>query len=258
MIVAIVQARASSSRLPGKVLREILGRPMLALQLHRIELARRLDRIVVATSDDPSDEPIAALAKQCGVEVFRGALDDVLGRVHAAAERAGAEHVVRLTGDCPLTDPALIDRVVEAHLESSADYTSNTQPRTFPDGLDVEVVRMRALTEADREAELPSEREHVTPFVYHRPERYLVHGVTHPIDLSKLRWVVDHAVDLEVVSEVFARLHGSDPGFGMATILQLCRDEPALFARNAAIDADEGWLRSLRADAAFRSAKAKE
>jgi spore coat polysaccharide biosynthesis protein SpsF len=252
VIVAVVQARSSSSRLPGKVLRPILGLPMLVRQLQRVALATRVDRIVVATSEDPLDDAVAAAAITVpGVTVHRGSLDDVLGRVCAAAEHAGARHVVRLTGDCPMVDPVLIDRVVGAHLDSGADYTSNTWPRTFPDGLDVEVLRFEVLAAARAEARLPSEREHVTPFVHRHPERFRLHGVTHATDLSHLRWVVDHEVDLRVVAAVFERLHPLDPAFGMDAVLRLLEEQPELFAQNAGIDPDEGWRRSLRADAEF-------
>jgi spore coat polysaccharide biosynthesis protein SpsF len=249
--VAVLQARASSSRLPGKVLLSILGRPMLARQLDRIARARTLDGIVVATSADPSDDAVAALAAECGAAVHRGPLDDVLARVHGAAVAHGAAHVVRLTGDCPLCDPAVIDRVVAAHREAAADYTSNTLVRSFPDGLDVEVVTAAALAAAAAEAKLPSEREHVTPFVWKRPERFRLHAVPYREDLSRLRWVVDTAADLEVVRDVFARLLPQNPCFAMDDVLALQRAEPALFARNAAGCADEGWRRSLQQDAEF-------
>jgi spore coat polysaccharide biosynthesis protein SpsF len=232
MIVGVLQARASSTRLPGKVLLPILGRPMLARQIERVLRATMLDRLVLATSTDATDDAVAALGADCGVAVHRGPLDDVLARVHAAAVAAGAEHVVRLTGDCPLLDPALIDRVAAAHLRSGADFTSNTQPRTFPDGLDVEVVRIAALAAAAAEARLPAEREHVLPFVYDRPQRFRSHAVVHSSDLSRLRWVVDTAADFAVVSAVFARLLPVAPHFGMDDVLRLQQREPALFAGN--------------------------
>ncbi|MCA8974159.1 MAG: glycosyltransferase family protein [Planctomycetes bacterium] len=250
MIVAVLQARATSTRLPGKVLRGILGEPMLQRQLARVRRASCLQGVVVATSDDASDDEVAALAARCGVACHRGALDDVLARCHGAAAQAGAEHVVRLTGDCPLVDPAIVDRVVAAHLESGADYTSNTLRRTFPDGLDVEVVRASVLAEAVAEATLPSEREHVTPFVYHRPERYRLCSVEHREPLGQLRWTVDTAEDLEVVTAVFAHFLPLRPDFAMDDVLQLWRERPGLFAANATVDPTAGWRRSLQRDAA--------
>lgn len=250
MIVAVVQARFSSSRLPGKVLLPILGRPMLALQLERIARARRLDRIVVATSTDATDDAVAEVAEAAGVETHRGPLDDVLARVHGAS--IGADHAVRLTGDCPLTDPAMIDRVVAAHLETGADFTSNAWVRTFPDGLDVEVMRTSVLALAHFEAELPSEREHVTPFLYAHPERFRLHAVTGEPDRSSLRWVVDREEDLAVVRAVFERLYPDDPAFGMDAVLALAEREPAIFAANADLDPQEGWRRSQQRDEEFR------
>lgn len=256
MIAAVLQARMSSTRLPGKVLRPILGRPMLWHQLERIRQARRLDEVVLATSTDPSDDPLAALAQQLGVRCFRGALADVLDRFYCAAASVDAEHVVRLTADCPLTDPVLLDQVVAAHCAAGSDYCSNVHPRTYPDGLDVEVMRTSALRQAWQEAQLPSEREHVTPFLYHHPERFCLHSVRQERDLSRLRWVVDHAVDLEVVTEVYRRLwRESQPAFGMAEVLALVASEPDLFLRNADHDPDEGWRKSLAADAEFLRTK---
>src|SRR5450759_1196124 len=141
MILGVVQARVSYTRLPGKVLQPILGEPMLARQLERVRRAQRLDAVVVATSADASDDPLEELCAATGVDCFRGSLDDVLDRFHAVAESYRAEHVVRLTGDCPLMDAAVIDAVVELHLSGRYDYSSNVLPPTFPDGLDVEVVR---------------------------------------------------------------------------------------------------------------------
>lgn len=149
-VCAVLQARFSSSRLPGKVLLPILDRPMLEYQIERITAARSLNHLVLATSDQPDDDQIALLARRMGLECFRGALDDVLGRVHGAIRKLQPDHVVRLTGDCLLADPAVIDLVVEQHLASGADYTSNTLDRTFADGLDVEIATFKALSEAEQ------------------------------------------------------------------------------------------------------------
>jgi spore coat polysaccharide biosynthesis protein SpsF len=250
-VIAIIQARSGSSRLPGKVLAPVLGQPMLALQIERVRRARRLEGLVVATSESPADDAVAQVAVDCGTAVYRGALEDVLDRVYHAAVQAEASHVVRLTGDCPLIEPQVIDLVVGDHLRVGADYTSNTLVRTFPDGLDVEVIRFRALAEAHSEARLPSEREHVTPFVCNRPQRFQLQGVEQAEDLSRLRWVVDCAADLQVIEGVFARLYPGKPDFTTTDVLRLAAGDPALFAINASIDPQEGWARSLRRDATF-------
>ena len=169
--VAIIQARMTSTRLPGKVLKEICGKPMLARQIERVARARLVDLVAVATSEDASDDPIAALCAEFGVPSYRGSLADVLGRFQGAAERLGpADHIVRLTGDCPLSDPSIVDACVAVHIANGADYTANGVERTYPDGLDVEVMTSSVLARAAREAKDPFQREHVTPYIYRNPE----------------------------------------------------------------------------------------
>ncbi len=255
MILGILQARTSSSRLPAKVLAELQGEPMLARQLERLARSRRLERLVVATSDEASDDAIHELCRARGVACYRGSLDDVLGRFLGAAEDQGVDFerdtLVRATGDCPLCDPQVIDAVIAAHLERGADYTSNALERTYPDGLDIEVMRAACLERAAREASLPSEREHVTSFFYRRPEEFVIESLTHTPDLSHLRLTVDRPEDLALVRAVYARLYPLDPAFGLEAILDLARREPELFAGNAAIDRREGYERSLAADERF-------
>ncbi|MBC6983664.1 cytidylyltransferase domain-containing protein [Caulobacter sp. 17J80-11] len=222
MILAVLQARTSSTRLPGKVLRPLLGEPMIGRHLERLARCTTLDRLVVATSVDASDDPLAAYCESKGVVVFRGALEDVLGRFGAAVAAQGSvEHVVRLTADCPLADPAVIDACVRLHLERGADYTSNTLERTYPDGLDVEVVTANALAQAVDEATEPFEREHVTPFFYRRPDRFRIVQMTQDRDLADRRWTVDTAEDFAFVEQVYAALFEADPGFGQDAVLAL-------------------------------------
>lgn len=253
MILGLLQARVSSTRLPGKVLLPVLGEPLLARQLERVRRATSLDRLVVCTSDRASDAPLAELCGRLDVACFRGSLDDVLDRCWRAAAAHRPEHVVRLTGDCPLADPAVLDQVVAAHLSGGHDYTSNCLVRTFPDGLDVEVLRFACLEEARREARLPSEREHVTPFVWRAPERYDLGSVTRSPDLSHLRWAVDEPADLEVVRRIYAALYPRDPAFATDDVLALLAREPELAAGNAAIPTNAGWQRSLEDDRRFRA-----
>jgi spore coat polysaccharide biosynthesis protein SpsF len=223
MTLAILQARTSSRRLPGKVLADVLGQPMLARQIERVRRARRITQLVVATSAESSDDAIAALCDSLAIACFRGSLDDVLARFHAAA-RAQApppEHVVRLTGDCPLCDPALIDDVIAQHLASGADYTSNALERRFPDGLDVEVMRFSALEVAAREARSPAQREHVTPFLYEHPERFRLASLRCERALGALRFTVDEPADLRFVQRVYAALYPANPAFGWRDVLAL-------------------------------------
>ena len=251
MILGILQARASSRRLPGKVLKPILGRPMLERQIERLRRARRLDRLTVATSSDASDDPIAALCAGIGVDCFRGSLDDVLDRFYRAAQAAGPEAVMRLTGDCPLTDPAVIDALVDLHRAGSFDYSSNAQVRTYPDGLDAEIMQMPCLEAAWRESTLPSEREHVTPFIYHHPERFRLGTLTQTPDLSRLRWVVDDPQDYSFVVAVYEALYPTKPDFASADILDLMACRPDIAAMMGGAATNEGYARSLAADAAF-------
>ena len=223
MNLAILQARMSSSRLPGKVMAPVLGEPMIGRQVERLRRARRIDELIVATSTDPSDDPLAAYCERLGLAVFRGSLGDVLERYRAAlAAYPKAQAVVRLTADCPLTDPAVIDRVIEHHHAADADYTSNTLGvRTYPHGLDTEVIRPGALVDAAERAEDPYEREHVTPYIYRRPKVYRLAGVSRPTSLAVLRWTVDFPQDLAFVRQVYERLYPGDPAFDSEAIAAL-------------------------------------
>lgn len=249
MIAAILQARMSSTRLPGKVLAPVLGRPMLARQLERLARARRLDRLVVATSTDPGDDPLAALCAELGTACFRGSLDDVLDRFHGALADTGATHAVRLTADCPLTDPALIDALVDFHVAGGYDYASNCVRPTFPDGLDAEILRVDVLERAWREARDPVEREHVTQYVVKRPAVFRIGGLENDEDLSALRWTVDEPADLEFVRAVYAELHPADPAFGWRDVLALVRRRPEIAALNQGFRRNEGLERSAAAAA---------
>ena len=232
--IAILQARMSSSRLPGKVLRPLGGRPMLARQIERVRRARLLDNLVVATSVEASDDAIAEFCAREKVDCHRGSLDDVLARFHGAARAFGpTDHVVRLTGDCPLSDPTIIDACVALHLANGADYTSNAFDRNYPDGLDVEVVRFAALERIAREATEPYEREHVTPRLYRNPQTFSLDALKAPRDLSALRWTVDTPADFAFVERVFAELDAVKPAFGWLDVLALVNARPDIAAINA-------------------------
>lgn len=247
-VLAILQARVSSTRLPGKVLAPILGQPMLARQIERLRRATTIDKLVVATSDEATDNSVATLCSSLGVPCFRGNLKDVLARFHGASIAHGpAEHIVRLTGDCPLADPAIIDRVVRHHLASGADYTSNALQPTWPDGLDVEVMRTTALQRAFAEARQPSEREHVTPYLYKHPELFRIEHVRAARDLSSLRWTVDEPADLTFVTEVYAALYPNNPAFDTAAVLDLLDRRPELAGINHQFERNEGYAKSLAA-----------
>ena len=223
MIVGIIQARMSSSRLPGKVLADVAGAPMLARQVERLQRSRRMDALVLATSAGAEDDPVAALGERLGLAVVRGPLDDVLGRFALALERfAQAQVVVRLTADCPLADWRVADQVIDKLRDAGADYCSNVAPeRTFPHGLDVEAMTADALRAAATEARDPYDREHVTPFLYRRPERFRIDGLTRSPSLAHLRWTVDYPADLDFVRHVYRALYAGDPDFTSEAVAAL-------------------------------------
>ncbi len=252
-VVAVIQARMSSTRMPEKVMQPILGKPMLLHQIERVAEAERLDRIIIATSTDASDDPIAALtaSPDCqsrSIDCYRGALDDVLSRFAGVARRVGAEHIVRLTGDCPLSDPKIIDAVIDQHLNEKADYTSNVMHPTLPDGFDVEVCRQSVLLEADSAAVKPSEREHVMPYITQRGDRFRNISYEYKRDLSHLRLTVDHPEDFELVTHIFEHLYPIHPRFGVDAVAELLERHPEWLALNHHIDRNEGYKKSLLDD----------
>lgn len=221
----------SSTRLPGKVMADLVGAPMILRQIERLSAAG-LDQLIVATSEDPSDDPLDQALRQAGHAVFRGSLDDVLGRFAQATRHLEPQDlVVRLTADCPLTDPSLIRRLVDAHQLSRRDYTATTWPRrTFPKGLDAEVLSAALLRHVAEIATDAYDREHVTPFVYRQPESFNLGGIQQTRWEGEACWTVDTAEDLAFVREIYRSLYG--PGFCFTTesIRSLVRSTPTLRA----------------------------
>jgi spore coat polysaccharide biosynthesis protein SpsF len=248
MILGILQARVSSTRFPSKVLQPVLGRPMLARQIERVLRSRRIDKFVVATSTDGGDDAIHAVCAEAGVDCFRGSLENVLDRFHSAAKACAPEHVVRLTGDCPLADPSVIDALVRFYLEGGFDYASNVLEPTFPDGLDAEVFSFSSLETAWKEARLPSELEHPTSFLYTRPARFKLGSYKNDRDLSGLRWTVDTPADFELVTKVYEGLYPGKPDFTTRDILLFFEKNPLLMELNAGSKRNEGFLESLQND----------
>ncbi len=224
--VIIVQARLTSTRLPGKVLLPLAGAPMLTRLIERLRRVKLADAIVIATTTNTTDDPIAALCGQLGVPYHRGSEHDVLSRYADAAREHGADVVVRITSDCPLIDPALVDQLISTYREGGCDYVSNMLPPTWPYGMAVEVFTAAALHEAHAEATQDSEREHVTPFIYWHPERYRLRNVESPTDLSVQRWTVDTPEDYELVRRLFERLYPVNQQFSLADVQKVMEAHP--------------------------------
>lgn len=221
---------------------------MLLRQIERIRRARKIDRLIVATSTNQSDDPLAELCASRNVDCFRGSLDNVLDRIVQAALPLNPDHVVRLTGDCPLADPAVIDAVIDFCIQGDFDYASNALEPTFPDGLDVEVMRFGCLREAHAKARLPSQREHVTPYIYQHGEEFRIGSFKRAPDLSRLRWTVDEIEDYRLVSEIYDALYPANPAFSSEDILQLLTARPEMARLNTQFARNEGFRKSLERD----------
>lgn len=251
--VAVLQARVGSTRLPGKVLADLAGRPLLARVIERAQAIRGVDTVLVATTVAEGDRPVMELARAAGAATFAGSEDDVLDRYYRAARQFQADVVMRLTADCPLLDPAMSVCVLERFLQGKVDYVCNTQPPTLPDGLDTEVFSFAALEQAWREARLASEREHVTPYIWKHPVKFRLANVANPVDLSGLRWTVDEPQDLEFVRAVYGRLYREDESpFGMGDVLALLEQEPSLCDINTGPARNEGYVQSVHRDRTIR------
>jgi spore coat polysaccharide biosynthesis protein SpsF len=258
-IVAIIQARMGSTRLPGKVLKEVCGRPLLWHLIYRLRRAKIIEDIVLATTSLDEDKVLLEKAQEWGVKAFAGSADDLLDRYYQAAKTFKADPVVRITADCPLIDPQVVDRAVrEFFKQKNADAVGTDD--TFPDGLDTTVYSFRALEKAWREAKLPSEREHVGPYISGHPELFQTGAISYTTNLSHLRWTVDQEEDLTLVREIFTRLFREGEMFYTEDILKLLDREPHLRKINSHIVRNEGYLKSLERDRQYlegTNAKAK-
>lgn len=254
--LAILQARMSSTRLPGKVLLPLSGAPMIERQIERIRRSEKISEILVATSTGEDDRAIVAHCTRIGVGSFRGHLTDVLDRYAEAARTRRPVNVIRLTGDCPLVDPGVIDDVVAYFESGNFDYASNTLEPTFPDGLDTEVFTYAGLEKCWREARLPSEREHVTPYFYTHPELFRLGSYKSTVNRSNLRWTVDEPADYDLVQKIYSGCYAANPGFSMAEILRFLEKNPELNRINSEFQRNEGYLKSLAQDRDFIAKKA--
>jgi len=245
---AIIQARFSASRLHGKVLFKVLDKTILEYVIERVKIAKMIDEVIIATTVNDEDSKIEDLAKRIGIKVYRGSESDVLDRYYQAAKAFNVKHIVRITADCPLIDPDIIDGVLELYFKSRADYCSNTLDITFPDGEDVEVFSFGSLEQAWKKADLLSEREHVTPFINKHPKLFKLESYKSKTDLSEKRWTLDEKKDYEFIKSVIEGLYPKKPDFGINDVLELLKINPRLEETNKGIERNEGYQKSLRND----------
>ena len=246
-ILGIIQARMNSTRLPKKVLMKLGEKSVLENVFTRVGRAKQITEVVVATTIGEEDLAIVKLCAEAGQRVFCGSENDVLDRFYQTAKLFSPDHIVRITADCPLMDPEVIDQVISFHLSSKSDYTANCLEETFPDGEDVEVFTFNALKEAWIEAKLASEREHVTPYIRKFPERLKLSNLRSPVNHGGKRWTLDNKEDYEFISSVYKHL-SSVPNFGMNDVLKLLEKKPELEALNRHLTRNEGYAKSLKED----------
>lgn len=246
-IIAIIQARLGSTRLPGKVLLDLEGRTVLEHVIRRVKSSKLVNDVIVATTINKDDLEIVKLCSNLGISVYCGSEDDVLDRYYQTARLFKADHIVRITSDCPLIDPMLIDEVITLHVGEKADYTSNTIKETYPDGEDIEVFTFAALKEAWKKANLSSEREHVTPFIRKNPAFKQVNLESNR-DLSHKRWTLDNPEDYEFITSIYKNIYTKNPDFGMMEILKFIDKHPEIEKINHHINRNEGYLKSLKED----------
>ena len=247
MILAIMQARCSSTRLPGKVLKTLIDKPMILHEMYRLSKSKA-DKCVLATSTESSDDELAEVVVRAGYDVFRGSLDDVLDRYYQCAKKYNPDHVIRVTGDCPFLDWEVINEVIDKHMAEGNDYTSNTLEYRYPDGLDAEIMTIAALGKTWNEARLSSEHEHVTIDMKNHPELFRQGSLVCPQDLSAMRWTVDEPEDFEFAKAVYERLYPDNEEFLMGDVLTLLGNEPELLKINQGFIRNEGLLKSLKND----------
>lgn len=235
--VIVVQARMTSERLPGKVLKTVLGKPLLEYQIERMRRIRLADAIIIATTVNRTDDPVTDLCDRLDIPYFRDSEHDVLSRYYHTALAAGADTVVRLTADCPLIDPVLVDDVIREYKDNfpKYDYVCNNQLRSYPRGLDAEVFSMDSLSKAFRNASHEAEREHVTPYMYNTKGRFNIKTLVCEPNHGKHRWTVDTIEDFELIEKIISALYPSNSEFSWEDVLDLIERNPELALINAHI-----------------------
>lgn len=247
-IVCVIQARLNSTRLPGKVLMDLAGKSVLERVVERVKRSKAVNDIIVATTIRKEDLKIVRLCAVSDIRVYCGSEKDVLDRYFQAAKLMNATDIVRVTSDCPLIDPEIIDRVISMYISSKADYASNTIDPTFPDGQDVEIFSFKTLAKTWEEAKLMSDREHVTPFIKKNPRLFKLINVKYEKDLSGKRWTLDEKKDYQLIGSIYRYFSKTNGMFTMKDILRLIDKHPELEKINSGIKRNEGYIKSLRND----------
>lgn len=251
MVIAIIQARMGSSRLPNKVMMDFVGKPNLFHVVNRVNRSCLIDRVVVATTVSESDDKIEAFCKENNISFFRGSVDDVLDRFYQCAIYHGAkegDRLVRITADCPLIDANVIDDVIKLAISGDYDYASNVEPPTFPDGLDTEVVKFEVLEKVWSSAILKSDREHVTTFIRNSQTMFNKANLRNEIDLSDLRWTLDENEDYEFIKLIYESLYPIKPAFFKNDVIEYLKMNPEISEINSKFFRNEGLLKSLEND----------
>ncbi len=251
----IIQARVGSTRLPNKVLLKVLDKTILEYVITRVKQAKQVDRVLVATTTNKSDSRIVNLAKKLGVDIYCGSENDLLDRFFQTAKLFKIKNIVRITADCPLIDPDIIDRVINLYFKSKVDYCSNILKRSFPVGLDVEIFSFDALRSAWEKARFPSEREHVTPYIIKHPDKFKLKNIAFKRNLSDKRWTLDRKEDFKLIKAVLESLIPRNHNFRMPDVIKFLNKTPNLEKLNNHIIYNEGYIKSLQEDKLFQARK---
>ena len=233
--VVIVQARMTSTRLPGKVMKIVCDKPLLEHLINRLRRVKYADQVVIATTVNDTDNQIVNLCKELGTLYYRGSEEDVLGRYYEAAVEYGGDIIIRITSDCPVIDPEVVDSLINFYTNNieKYDYVSNTLKRTYPRGMDVEVFPFSILKEAHEEAKKEREREHVTPFIVYNPMRYRLSNIEYSENFSHYRWTVDTSEDFHLITKILNALYNEKPEFTMKDIVSVMKSNPEWISINA-------------------------
>ena len=251
MIGAIIQARMGSSRLPGKVMKIIDNeKSMLKYVLDQVKNAKNIKKIIVATTNLHEDNVIEEFVKSQNVSYFRGNPEDVLNRYYNCSNKFNLKSIVRITGDCPLIDPQIMDKVIEKYISGNYDYVSNNNPRSYPYGMDLEVFSFKVLESVFKNANLPSEREHVTPYIYNNPKKFKIGKIKNDEDYSRIRLTVDRELDFKLIQKIVSKINKRP--ILLEDIMNLYKNEKEIFEINQEYTTDEGYLKSLKEDAEFK------